>query len=164
MATVLQCFALLCACYIDTTLSHFELKNVAYSKKVSLSSGYQGNTYPGSLAVNGIFSDFAHTSTEKSPWMRVDLGARYRIHEIEVFARSDGYGKLYIVGYFSLQKSLFTWYWYNILFLKRHKSNCMLTGFLYASMIINDIILYAWKDFYICSRNINTITWHQYRN
>ena len=33
MATVLQCFALLCACCIDTTFSHFELKNVAYSKK-----------------------------------------------------------------------------------------------------------------------------------
>ena len=106
MATVLQCFALLCACCIDTTFSHFELKNVAYSKQVSLSSGYHGNTFPGSLAVNGIFSDFAHTSTEKSPWMRVDLGARYRIHEIEVFARSDGRGKPYTVGYFSLQTSL----------------------------------------------------------
>nr|XP_022301119.1 pentraxin fusion protein-like [Crassostrea virginica] len=92
MATVLQCFALLCACCIDTTFSHFELKNVAYPKQVSLSSGYQGNTFPGSLAVNGIFSDFAHTGFERSPWMRVDLGARYRIHEIEVFARSDGYG------------------------------------------------------------------------
>nr|XP_022301099.1 uncharacterized protein LOC111109310 [Crassostrea virginica] len=98
MATVLQCFALLCACYIDTTLSHFELKNVTYSKKVSLSSGYQGNTYPGSLAVNGIFSDFAHTSTEKSPWMRVDLG--HQLHDFDARV-GDTIHHMHLCGHFT---------------------------------------------------------------
>ena len=103
-STVLQRFALLCACCIDITFSHFELKNVAYSKQVTLSSKFLGgNIYPGSKVVNGIFSDHTHTSTEKSPWMRVDLGARYRIHEIEIFARSNCCGKRFLMIFEWLQ-------------------------------------------------------------
>lgn len=74
----------------NVILSNADLKNVAYAKSVTLSSEYNTDrTYPGSKAVNGLLSDFAHTANEKTPWLRIDLGANYRIHEIEVFARSD---------------------------------------------------------------------------
>uniref|UniRef100_K1QL50 Zinc finger MYM-type protein 3 n=1 Tax=Magallana gigas TaxID=29159 RepID=K1QL50_MAGGI len=52
----------------------------------------------GFYAVNGMFSDFIHTLVEKSPWLRIDIGARYQIHEIEVFARSDCCAKEKIDG------------------------------------------------------------------
>lgn len=81
-------FLLFGACHY--ILSNADLKNVAYAKSVTLSSEYNTDrTYPGSKAVNGLLSDFAHTAHEKTPWLRIDLGANYRIHEIEVFARSD---------------------------------------------------------------------------
>lgn len=78
-----------CFGHVNVILSHADLKNVAYAKSVTLSSEYYTQTYPGSKAVNGLLSDFAHTAHEKSPWLRIDLGANYQIHEIEVFARSD---------------------------------------------------------------------------
>ncbi|XP_052676765.1 pentraxin fusion protein-like [Crassostrea angulata] len=72
--------------HVNVTLGHEELRNVAYSKKVTLSS--ENSLYPGSNAVNGILTDFAHTAPEKHPWLIIDLGATYEVHEIEVFARS----------------------------------------------------------------------------
>lgn len=83
----------LCLVNINVILSHADLKNVAYAKSVTLSSEYYTPTYPGSKAVNGLLSDLAHTAHEKTPWLRIDLGANYRIHEIEVFARSDCCGR-----------------------------------------------------------------------
>lgn len=75
--------------------SNDELTNVAYSKSVRLSS-FASRWHNGFYAVNGMFSDYIHTLEEKSPWLKIDLGARYQIHEIEVFARSDCCGKFLI--------------------------------------------------------------------
>lgn len=83
--------------HVNVTLGHEELKNVAYSKKVTLSSEYSSNSpYPGSKAVNGILTDFATTGSEKHPWLIIDLGATYEVHQIEVFARSGCCGKLIV--------------------------------------------------------------------
>lgn len=75
--------------------SNDELTNVAYSKSVRLSS-FASRWHNGFYAVNGMFSDYIHTLEEKSPWLKIDLGARYQIHEIEVFARSDCCGRFLI--------------------------------------------------------------------
>lgn len=75
--------------------SNDELTNVAYSKSVRLSS-FASRWHNRFYAVNGMFSDYIHTLEEKSPWLKIDLGARYQIHEIEVFARSDCCGKFLI--------------------------------------------------------------------
>lgn len=75
--------------------SNDELTNVAYSKSARLSS-FASRWHNGFYAVNGMFSDYIHTLEEKSPWLKIDLGARYQIHEIEVFARSDCCGKFLI--------------------------------------------------------------------
>lgn len=83
--------------HVNVTLGHEELRNVAYSKKVTLSSEYSTKyAYPGSKAVNGILTDFAHTALEKHPWLIIDLGATHEVHEIEVFARSGCCGKLIV--------------------------------------------------------------------
>nr|XP_022295930.1 fucolectin-like [Crassostrea virginica] len=75
---------------IQTSKGHDQqLQNVAYSKAVTLSSQYPDRGYEGWKAVNGIFSDLSHTGRERFPWLRIDLGANFLIHEIEVFARSD---------------------------------------------------------------------------
>ena len=86
-------FTLICFCIVQTSLGYFDLKNVAYSKKVTLSSRYHHVHYPGWNAVNGRLTDFAHSGHERSPWLRIDLGKNFRIYEIEVFARSDCCGK-----------------------------------------------------------------------
>lgn len=86
MMSLLLLFAILF--HVNVTLGHNKLKNVAYSKKVISSSEYSTHEYPGSKAVNGLLSDLAHTALEKHPWLIIDLGATYEIHEIEVFARS----------------------------------------------------------------------------
>lgn len=82
--------------HVNVTLGHEELRNVAYSKKVTLSSEFSSHLYPGWKAVNGILTDFAHTGNEKHPWLIIDLGETYEIHEIEVFARSGCCGKLIV--------------------------------------------------------------------
>ena len=90
MFSISLVFTLICLCEVHTSLGHHpDLKNVAYSKKVTLSSRYHRVHYPGWNAVNGVLSDFAHSGHERSPWLRIDLGRNFRIHEIEVFARSD---------------------------------------------------------------------------
>ncbi|XP_062603783.1 fucolectin-like [Saccostrea cucullata] len=40
-------------------------------------------------AINGFLTDFSHTSKERFPWLRIDLGKTYEVQEIEVFARPD---------------------------------------------------------------------------
>nr|XP_022301562.1 fucolectin-7-like [Crassostrea virginica] len=77
---------LACLWQIQSSQGHpSDLHNVAYNKKVTLSSEYPPHI--GSKAVNGLFDDLAHTDRERSPWLRIDLGRNYHIHEIEVFAR-----------------------------------------------------------------------------
>lgn len=85
--------ALICVVHVNVISGHAVFTNVAYSKPATLSSNFPNGSFPGSNAVNGLLSDLAHTSLEKSPWLRIDLGARFLIHEIEVFARSDHLGK-----------------------------------------------------------------------
>lgn len=88
MILVLLAIALVCVFHgnLDLSNSKDDLTNVAYSKSVRLSS-YVSRWYYGFHEVNGMFSDFILTLLEKAPWLRIDLGARYQIHEIEVFAR-----------------------------------------------------------------------------
>nr|XP_034306116.1 fucolectin-7-like [Crassostrea gigas] len=82
--------ALVYICYVDIITCHYELTNVAYSKPVTLSSLFDNDSrYIGSKVVNGLFSDLIATTAERSPWLRIDLGARFEINEIEVFARTD---------------------------------------------------------------------------
>lgn len=87
--------ALICVFHVNVISSHAVFTNVAYSKAVTLSSVYSGKHgyFPGPNAVNGILSDFVHTFQEKSPWLRIDLGTTYLIHEIEAYTRSDCCGK-----------------------------------------------------------------------
>ncbi|XP_078341438.1 fucolectin-4-like [Crassostrea virginica] len=82
--------ALVCLWYAQVSEGHRpDLENVAYSKKVTLSSQYKHASHPGSNAVNGLLSDFAHSDQERFPWIRIDLEGRFLIHEIEVFVRTD---------------------------------------------------------------------------
>lgn len=83
--------ALICVFYVNVISSHAVFTNVAYSKPVTLSTRFKN--YPESNVVNGLLSDYTHTSPEKSPWLRIDLGGRFKIHLIEVFARSACCGK-----------------------------------------------------------------------
>ena len=74
---------------IQTSLGHFpDLQNVAYSKRVTLSSNFHSGGYGGSKAGNGMYDDLAHTGRERYPWLRIDLGGNFFNHEIEVFARA----------------------------------------------------------------------------
>ena len=83
-------FSLVCLWFAQVYEGHRpDFENVAYSKKVTLSSDYKAESYPGSNAVNGLLSDFAASERERFPWLRIDLEGRFRIHEIEVFARTD---------------------------------------------------------------------------
>lgn len=93
MMILLLFFALLF--HVNVTVSHYGLTNLAYSKKISLSSVYSSHSYPGSKAVNGLLTDFTATSAEKFPWMVMDLGGSFEIHEIEVFARYHCCGKFF---------------------------------------------------------------------
>lgn len=83
--------ALICVFHLNAISSHAVFKNVAYSKPVTLSSRFKN--YPESNVVNGLLSDYTHTSAEKFPWLRIDLRARFKIRLIEVFARSGCCGK-----------------------------------------------------------------------
>ncbi|XP_062570122.1 uncharacterized protein LOC134232192 [Saccostrea cucullata] len=71
----------------DVALGHNDLRNVAYGKSVILSSNYHSSGYSGSKVVNGLLTDLSHTAAEKTPYLVIDLGKDYVIHEIEVFAR-----------------------------------------------------------------------------
>ena len=82
--------SLLCLLHTQMSEGHRpDLENIAYSKKVTMSSYYKPASYPGSNAVNGLLSDFAHSNQERFPWLRIDLAGKFRIHEIEVFSRTD---------------------------------------------------------------------------
>lgn len=92
--------AFVCLWYAQVSEGHRpDLENVAYSKKVTLSSQYKHASYPGSNAVNGLLSDFAHSDLERFPWIRIDLERRFLIHEIEVFVRTDCCGMWMFIIY-----------------------------------------------------------------
>lgn len=86
-------FAFICVFHVNIISSHDVFTNVAYSKPVTLSTEYRDGIYPESNAVNGLLSDYTHTSSVTFPWLRIDLGGRFKIHLIEVFARYDYGGK-----------------------------------------------------------------------
>nr|XP_022301250.1 uncharacterized protein LOC111109435 isoform X1 [Crassostrea virginica] len=88
MPFVSVCLMLACLWQIQSSQGHpSDLHNVAYNKRVTVSSKHPH--HGGSKAVNGLFDDFATTDRERSPWLRINLGRNYYIHEIEVFARRD---------------------------------------------------------------------------
>ncbi|XP_062580859.1 uncharacterized protein LOC134242755 [Saccostrea cucullata] len=74
-------------CIMKFAVGHNDLRNVAYGKPAYQSSEYHTREFPASKAVNGLLTDYSHTDIEKTPWLRIDLGRNYTIHEIEVFAR-----------------------------------------------------------------------------
>lgn len=85
---------------------HGGYTNVAYMKKVTLSSYHNKSSYPGSNAVNGKLNDITASDWEVSPWLRIDLGKNFKILKIEVFARGGDVGKYkfkYIKHYFFYQ-------------------------------------------------------------
>ena len=58
----------------------------------SQTSGYQGNTFPASNAIDGNYSDFSHTNGDGSdnfPSLTVDLHNDYALSEIDVSDRED---------------------------------------------------------------------------
>lgn len=60
---------------------------MAHSKPVTLSFHWDYTSRnAASNAVNGLLTDLTATAAER--WLTIDLGARLRIHEIEVFAKN----------------------------------------------------------------------------
>ncbi|XP_062595648.1 fucolectin-1-like [Saccostrea cucullata] len=75
---------------IKYSIGHNVLQNVAYGKSASQSTDPSwGSTPLAGNAVNGVFTDFTHTDLEKNPWIRINLGRNYTVHEVEVFGRKD---------------------------------------------------------------------------
>lgn len=89
MHSFLLAIVLLCVSYAQTC-KHGGYTNVAYMKKVTLSSYHSKSGYPGSNAVNGKLHDVTASDWEASPWLRIDLGKRQKI---EVFDRTGCCGK-----------------------------------------------------------------------
>lgn len=92
MHSFLLAIGLLSVSYAQTC-THGGYTNVAYMKKVTLSSYNDKNIYPGSNAVNGNLNDVTASDFEVSPWLRIDLGQNFKIQKIEVFARGGNVGK-----------------------------------------------------------------------
>lgn len=62
---------------------------ISLNKVATQSSNYMPNTipYPASKAVDGIkdnVNNFSHTLAELKPWIEIDLGAQYKVTEIEI--------------------------------------------------------------------------------
>lgn len=123
--------ALICVFHVNVISCHSVFTNVAYSKPVTLSSVYSGHHgyFPGPNAVNGLLSDFVHTFNEKFPWLRIDLGARYRIHEIELFSRSGCCGRYkvfpYICSWYLLLENLLDYLFRRTRSLHVYKVHCI---------------------------------------
>ena len=64
-------------------------KNVSQGRPVAMSSGYQGNMFPGSNLVDGNMNNFAHSSCYDVPWMQIDLGQNVDISKVRVYNRTD---------------------------------------------------------------------------
>lgn len=98
MHSFLLAIGLLSVSYAQTC-KHGGYTNVAYMKKVTLSSYHSKSSYPGSNAVNGKLNDLTSSNWEVSPWLRIDLGKNFKIEKIEVIARTGCCGK-YKYNYF----------------------------------------------------------------
>ncbi|XP_061186886.1 fucolectin-7-like [Saccostrea echinata] len=85
--SMLLILVLVCVAEIKVVAFHDHFRNVAYGKHAIQSSSHP--KFPASKAVNGLLSDFSHTEKERSPWLRIDLGRIYEIHQIEIFARKS---------------------------------------------------------------------------
>ena len=74
--------------------------NIAKGKIVTMSSGWAGNVYPGSLVVDENITNFAHTSGGESlpSWIMVDLGWSQPIDSIRVVNRRDAHTTGRILG------------------------------------------------------------------
>ena len=82
LSCVVIVLALVCLWQVQISGGHHhDLENMAYSKKVTLSSEFKDPGYSGSEAFNGLYSDLAHTGHERFLWLRIDLGGHYVIHE-----------------------------------------------------------------------------------
>lgn len=92
MHSFLLAIGILCV-HCAQTCKHSGYTNVAYMKKVTLSSYHNKSSYPGSNAVNGKLNDVTVSDWEVSPWLRIDLGKNFKILKIEVFARGGDVGK-----------------------------------------------------------------------
>ncbi|XP_067943686.1 receptor-type tyrosine-protein phosphatase delta-like isoform X3 [Watersipora subatra] len=61
--------------------------NLAYNKTAKLSQNYS-KPFPADLAVNGILTDFTHTSNDATyNWWMVDLAAKYSLAKIVIYSR-----------------------------------------------------------------------------
>ncbi|XP_056013660.1 uncharacterized protein LOC125675409 [Ostrea edulis] len=81
--------------------------NVALGKSVSVSSTY--SSFLPSNAVNGNFNDFMHTTYptgEGRPWLTIDLGNIFLVHQIEIFNRADCCGSKFHDAEVTVGKSL----------------------------------------------------------
>ncbi len=74
-------------------MSLFSPTNIALHKPVTQSSVHPNSTSPQGGLTDGSTSAAygVHTNLEENPWVRVDLGAVYRLKKIKIFNRSDGW-------------------------------------------------------------------------
>jgi hypothetical protein len=50
---------------------------------------YAGDSYPVANAVDGVKTNFTHTSGNEVPWLRVDLGCNTKVYKVVITNRSD---------------------------------------------------------------------------
>jgi hypothetical protein len=62
---------------------------VSVGKPVTMSSGYQGDMFPGRNLTDGNNGNFAHTSCSDRGWMMIDLGSEVMVSVVRVFNRTD---------------------------------------------------------------------------
>jgi len=63
---------------------------VSVGKPVTMSSGYQGDMFPGRNLTDGnTGGNFAHTSCSDRGWMMIDLGSEVMVSIVRVFNRTD---------------------------------------------------------------------------
>jgi putative membrane-bound dehydrogenase-like protein len=62
-------------------------RNIAKTAKLEQSSEYNNGAFPVRLLVDGDKGNFAHTSTQKNPWMKGDFPAPVQISEFKVWNR-----------------------------------------------------------------------------
>ena len=75
----------------DTNRVLVQPSNVAPSGTAIQSTTYNGSTYPASLAINNVFTDFSHTATtDSSAFWQVTLTNEMAIHQIVLFNRGGG--------------------------------------------------------------------------
>nr|ADD71692.1 bindin [Crassostrea sikamea] len=66
-------------------------KNLALGKKTYVSSVY--GKYGGQYCVNGNTKDYCHTRGQNNPWIRIDLGAVYKVDRAVIYNRNTWGGR-----------------------------------------------------------------------